>query len=57
MSCGSETLSVDEAEFLAGRFKSVSGRYYVLHDPEKLTDKYITAWKNFGIDINDISTL
>jgi hypothetical protein len=25
--------------------------------PEKLTDKYITAWKNFGIDINDISAL
>jgi hypothetical protein len=52
-----ETMAVDEAEVLAGRYKSVSGRYYVLHDPEKFTDKYITAWKNFGIDINDISTL
>jgi hypothetical protein len=52
-----ETMGVDEAEVLAGRYKSVSGRYYVLHDPEKLTDKYITAWKNFGIDINKISTL
>ena len=31
-----ETLSVDEAEVLAGRFSSVSGRHYVLHDPEKL---------------------
>jgi hypothetical protein len=29
-----ETVSVDEAEVLAGRFKSVNGRYYVLHDPE-----------------------
>ena len=52
-----ETMAVDEAEVLAGRYKSVSGRYYVLHDPEKFTDKYITAWKNFGIDINDISAL
>jgi len=52
-----ETMGIDEAEVLAGRYKSVSGRYYVLHDPEKFTDKYITAWKNFGIDINDISTL
>jgi deferrochelatase/peroxidase EfeB len=52
-----DTLSVDEAEVLAGRFKSVSGRYYVLHDPEKLTDKYITAWMNFGISVRDISIL
>jgi hypothetical protein len=22
--------------------------------PEKFTDKYITAWKNFGVDIIDI---
>ena len=46
-----ETMGIDEAEVLAGRYKSVSGRYYVLHDPEKFTDKYITAWKNFGVDI------
>ena len=45
-----DTVSLDEAEVLAGRFKSVSARYYVLHDPEKLTDKYITAWMNFGIN-------
>jgi deferrochelatase/peroxidase EfeB len=51
-----DTLSVDEAEVLAGRFKSVSGRYYVLHDPEKLTDKYIAAWNNFGISIHNIGT-
>ena len=30
-----DTLSLDEAEVLAGRFKSVSGRHYVLDDPEK----------------------
>jgi intergrase/recombinase len=47
-----DTVSLDEAEVLAGRFKSVSARYYVLHDPEKLTDKYITAWSNFGIDVS-----
>ena len=41
-----DTVSLDEAEVLAGRFKSVSARYYVLHDPEKLTDKYVTAWSN-----------
>ena len=51
-----ETMGFDEAEILAGRYKSVTGRYYVLHDPEKFTYKDITAWKNFGIDINDIST-
>jgi intergrase/recombinase len=43
-----DTLSVDEAEVLAGRFKSVSARYYVLHD------KYTKAWMNFGIDVCDI---
>jgi intergrase/recombinase len=47
-----ETLSVDEAEVLAGRFSSVSGRHYVLHDPEKLAKKYANAWNNFGININ-----
>jgi hypothetical protein len=36
---------------LAGRFKSVSGSYYVLHDPEKLSAKYVTAWQNFGVNI------
>ena len=50
-----DTVSLDEAEVLAGRFKSVSARYYVLHDPEKLTDKYITAWSNFGIDVSHTS--
>lgn len=49
-----ETLAVDEAEVLAGRFRSVSGRYYVLHDPQKLTDKYVAAWLNF--DITHIKT-
>ena len=50
-----DTVSLDEAEVLAGRFKSVSARYYVLHDPEKLTDKYVTAWSNFGIDVSHTS--
>jgi intergrase/recombinase len=50
-----DTVSVDEAEVLAGRFKSVSARYYVLHDPEKLTDKYVTAWMNFGIGVSNIT--
>jgi intergrase/recombinase len=49
-----ETLSVDEAEVLAGRFSSVSGRHYVLHDPEKLAEKYSNAWNNFGININHL---
>lgn len=35
--------SVYEAEGLADRFKSVSVRYYLTHDPEKLIGKYITA--------------
>ncbi|HEX5978873.1 MAG TPA: hypothetical protein VFY68_16435, partial [Nitrososphaeraceae archaeon] len=41
-----DTLSVDEAEVLAGRFKSVSARYYVLHDPEKLTEKYVVQFRH-----------
>lgn len=45
-----ETLAVDEAEVLAGRFKSVSGRHYVLYDPEKLIYKYVTAWRNFSVE-------
>lgn len=49
-----DTLALDEAEVLAGRYKSVSGRYYVLHDPHKLTDKYIVAWSNFGVDISRV---
>lgn len=44
-------------EVLAGRYKSVSGRYYVMHDPQKLTDKYITAWSNFGIDIPHVTAV
>jgi intergrase/recombinase len=49
-----ETLSVDEAEVLAGRFNSVSGRHYVLHDPEKLAEKYKIAWNNFGINVSQL---
>ena len=52
-----DTLALDEAEVLAGRYRSVSGRYYVLHDPQKLTDKYILAWSNFGIDIPHITAV
>ena len=49
-----DTLGVDEAEVLAGRFKSISARHYVLHDPEKLAEKYTNAWNNFGININHL---
>ena len=49
-----DTLSVDEAEVLAGRFSSVSGRDYVLHDPEKLGEKYVNAWNNFEINISQL---
>jgi intergrase/recombinase len=49
-----DSLSIDEAEVLAGRFSSVSGRHYVLHDPKKLAQIYKTAWNNFGIKINHI---
>ena len=44
-----DVFNVDEAEVLAGRFNSVSARHYILHDPEKLAEKYILAWKNFEI--------
>ena len=46
-----DSLSVDEAEVLDGRFNSVSGRHYVLYDLEKLAEKYATAWNNFGVNI------
>ena len=45
-----DILNVDEAEVLAGRFSSVSGRHYVVHNPEKLAEKYVNTWKNFGIN-------
>ena len=44
-------IELDEAEVLAGRFKSISARHYVLNDPEKLSGKYISAWQNFGVNI------
>ncbi len=47
-----DMLNIDEVEVLAGRFKSVSARYYILHDPEKLADKYLETWKNFGFNLN-----
>lgn len=47
-----DTMSVDEAEVLAWWFKSINARHYVLHDPEKIPQKYIYAWSNFGIDSN-----
>jgi deferrochelatase/peroxidase EfeB len=44
-------IELDEADVLAGRFKSISARHYVLNDPEKLSGKYISAWRNFGVNI------
>lgn len=49
-----EILHVDEAEVLAGRFSFLSGRHYVLPDPEKLAEKYINAWNNFEINISQL---
>jgi hypothetical protein len=46
-----EMPNIDEAEVLAGRFKSVSARYYILHDTEKLAEKYFQSWSNFGINL------
>jgi intergrase/recombinase len=46
-------IELDEAEVLAGRFKSISARHYVLNDPEKLSGKYISAWQNFGLNISE----
>ena len=41
---------LDEAEVLAGRFRSVSARHYILNDPDKLSGKYTSAWQNFGVN-------
>lgn len=49
-----DTSSVDEAEVLASRYNSVSGRHYVLYDPKKLAEKYTNAWNNLGININQL---
>jgi deferrochelatase/peroxidase EfeB len=43
---------LDEAEVLAGRFRSVSARHYVLNDPDKLSSKYASAWQNFGVNLD-----
>jgi hypothetical protein len=48
-------VELDEAEVLAGRFRSVSARHYVLNDPERLSAKYRSAWANFGLDLRTIS--
>ncbi|HSE99299.1 MAG TPA: hypothetical protein VLA48_00250 [Nitrososphaeraceae archaeon] len=37
-----------------GRFSSIIGRHYVLHELEKLVEKYTNAWNNFGINISQI---
>ena len=42
-----DALSVDEAEVLAGRFKSVSAKYYVLHDPESSPKHNLTDLSQF----------
>ena len=44
-------LELDEAEVLAGRFKSISARHYLSNDPEKLSSKYVSAWQNVGVNI------
>jgi hypothetical protein len=49
-----KTLNLDEAEVLDGRFKSISVRYYILHDPENLPEKYNVAWQNFGSNLKQI---
>jgi len=47
-----DTLALDEAEVLAGRYRSLSGRYYVLHDPQKAKQltlySTITALQSHG---------
>jgi hypothetical protein len=43
---------LDEAEVLAGRFRSVSARHYVLNDPDKLSGKYVSALQNFGVNLD-----
>ena len=40
MECNLERVNVDEAEVLAGKFRLSGGRHYILHDPEKLVEKY-----------------
>ena len=52
-----DTLALDEAEIWRVVINQSVGRYYVLHDPQKLSDKYITAWSNFGIDIRHITAV
>jgi hypothetical protein len=49
------SLELDEAEVLAGRFSSVSARHYILNDPENISKKYTKAWDNFGVNISNTS--
>lgn len=48
-------IELDEAKVLAGRFKSINARHYVLNDPVKLLVKYISDWQNIGLDIAERS--
>ena len=41
-------ISLDEAEVLAGLD-------IILRMTQKLSDKYVTAWSGFGIDVSNVS--
>jgi len=48
-----DIMNSDEADALAGRAKTTSAQHYVLHDLKLFSDKYVKAWNNFGINIEN----
>jgi intergrase/recombinase len=47
--CRSE-MKESGAEVLAGRAKSVSAKYYLLNEIDRMTEQYHKAWKNLTSD-------
>ena len=45
-----DTLSVNEAEVLAGRYSSLSGKHYIIYYPAEVSEKYIIRLKKFRIN-------
>jgi hypothetical protein len=48
-----DIMNSDEADALAGGAKTTSAQHYVLHDLKLFSDKYVKAWNNFGINIEN----
>ena len=44
-------MDMNEADILAGRAKSVSARHYAIYELDRISNAYVQAWTNFGVNI------